>query len=192
MPWFLGSQGYCVTRTLYDEYERIGRLISIEIYSQNLNNRVAALFSPKDGNLSVFELHPRLDADTIVLGQFTLCLVLLMNDATFPWLILVPQRPDIREVFDLDSIDRHHLIEEIAVASRALSETFDADKINVAALGNVVAQLHVHVIARFHADRAWPSPVWGVCKPRPYDCGAVDDVCHRIRGRLGGSLMPAH
>ncbi len=114
-----------------------------------------------------FALHPRLAADTIALGDWPLCRLLLMNDGRFPWVILVPTRPDLREIHDLPSAERVVLIEEIARVSALMQQAFKADKMNVAALGNQVAQLHVHVIARFASDPAWPSPVWGQGQVRP-------------------------
>lgn len=112
-----------------------------------------------------FQLDPTLDADTIPLGRLALCRVLLMNDARFPWLILVPERAGAAELIDLSGADRVLLMEEIATASHALKRTFDPDKLNVAALGNRVRQLHVHVIARFVSDQAWPGPVWSAPGP---------------------------
>ena len=114
-----------------------------------------------------FTLHPRLAADTIVLGNWPLCRLLLMNDGRFPWVILVPARPELREIHDLQPAERAILIEEIARASALMQQAFTADKMNVAALGNQVPQLHVHVIARFASDPAWPNPVWGQGSPRP-------------------------
>jgi diadenosine tetraphosphate (Ap4A) HIT family hydrolase len=109
---------------------------------------------------NAFTLHPRLAADTIALGDWPLCRLLLMNDARFPWVILVPARPDLREIHDLPPAERATLIEEIARASALMQQAFKADKMNVAALGNQVPQLHIHIIARFAADPAWPNPVW--------------------------------
>jgi diadenosine tetraphosphate (Ap4A) HIT family hydrolase len=106
-----------------------------------------------------------------------LSLVLLMKARQWPWLILVPRRPDIREIHDLDRSDRGRLIEEIARAGRALQTLYRPDKINVGALGNIVPQLHVHVIARFTSDPAWPRPVWGAVAPEPYD---ADGQAHRM------------
>ena len=114
-----------------------------------------------------FTLHPRLAADTIALGDWPLCRLLLMNDGRFPWVILVPARPELRDIHDLPSAERPILVEEIARASALMQQAFKADKMNVAALGNQVPQLHVHVIARFASDPAWPNPVWGQGSPRP-------------------------
>src|SRR3546814_7419022 len=104
-----------------------------------------------------FVLHERLAADTAALADWPLCRVLLMNDQSWPWLILVPRRPDLKEIHDLDRDARAQLTEEICRASRALQTSFAPDQINVGALGNLVPQLHVHVIARFTTDPAWPG-----------------------------------
>jgi diadenosine tetraphosphate (Ap4A) HIT family hydrolase len=95
--------------------------------------------------------------------------LLVMKDANFPWLLLVPRRPNLVEIFDLDEHDQMTLIEEIARAGRALKAVTRCDRLNIAALGNVVAQLHIHVIARFRNDAAGPQPVWGTVEPRPYN-----------------------
>ena len=108
-----------------------------------------------------FALHPRLAADTATVCDLGLCRVLLMDDATWPWLILVPRRAALRELIDLPRAERHLLDDEIALASHVLLSLHRPDKLNVAALGNVVEQLHVHVIARHVGDPAWPAPVWG-------------------------------
>lgn len=115
-----------------------------------------------------FELHPRLSADTVPVGTLPLSRVLLMNDLAYPWCILVPQRNAIREIHELAADDQLQLLQEISGVSSAMAAAFAADKMNVAALGNVVPQLHVHVIARFEADPVWPAPVWGKLPPRPY------------------------
>jgi diadenosine tetraphosphate (Ap4A) HIT family hydrolase len=115
-----------------------------------------------------FLLHPQLEADTIEIARLPLSVVRLMNDRTWPWLVLVPERPDAVEILDLDRGDRRQLMDEVALASAVLRDLFQPQKLNVAALGNQVAQLHVHVIARFLHDPAWPRPVWGVVAPEPY------------------------
>jgi diadenosine tetraphosphate (Ap4A) HIT family hydrolase len=120
-----------------------------------------------------FSLHERLAADCITLDDWPLCRVLLMNDASYPWLILVPRRPGLSEFHDVADADRPQLMVEIDRASRALKTRFDADKINVGALGNMVPQLHIHVIARYKEDPAWPGPVWGKQPPRRYEPGAL-------------------
>jgi len=116
----------------------------------------------------MFELHAQLAKDCLVVGDLELTRVLLMNDAQYPWLILVPRRPDVVEVFQLTALDQHRLWEEVSEVSALLAGHFSADKMNVAALGNVVSQLHVHVIARRRDDAAWPRPVWGVNPASPY------------------------
>ena len=115
-----------------------------------------------------FTLHERLAADTVELVRWPLSLVLLMKARQWPWLILVPRRPAIREVYELPDADQQVLMTEIARASRRLAQLVRPDKINVAALGNMVPQLHVHVIARFAGDPGWPGPVWGAVPPEPY------------------------
>ena len=116
-----------------------------------------------------FVLHPRLAADTAVVADWPLCRVLLMNDARYRWLILVPRRPDAVELFDLDAADRAALTEEVARASQTLKTITAATKINVGALGNLVPQLHVHIVARNPGDPAWPGPVWGHSPAVPFD-----------------------
>ena len=122
-----------------------------------------------------------------------------MNNATWPWLILVPQRPGVgapwvREIFELAPADRALLIEEVALVSEALHDLFRPDKIpdkiNVGALGNLVPQLHVHVIARFATDPAWPAPVWGKSTPVPYEAAPLADLQSRLAARLGAALSP--
>ncbi|WP_407296435.1 HIT family protein [Stutzerimonas zhaodongensis] len=116
----------------------------------------------------MFALDARLDQDTLVLGDFSLCRLLLMNDANYPWFILVPRREEVSELFQLDAADQQLLWREVTALAEIVKDTFGADKMNVATLGNVVSQLHVHVIGRRRDDVAWPAPVWG-CKPaEPY------------------------
>ena len=115
-----------------------------------------------------WHLHPQLADDTHPLAQFALCEVRLMDDANHPWLILVPRVENAVEVIDLDAAQQAQLMQEIDRASRALQAAVKPHKLNVAALGNVVPQLHVHVIARFHDDIAWPRPVWGMATAQPY------------------------
>jgi diadenosine tetraphosphate (Ap4A) HIT family hydrolase len=118
--------------------------------------------------MAKFSLHERLRADTIELTRWPLSIVLLMNVRHWPWLVLVPRRADVREIHDLQETDQHALTAEIVRASRTLTELVQPHKINIAALGNVVPQLHVHVIARFTDDAAWPKAVWGAVPPEPY------------------------
>lgn len=116
-----------------------------------------------------FTLDPQLAADTFALGDWPLCRLLRMNDRGYPWLILVPRVANIREIIDLPESDQQVLMSEIARASRALRQLLQPDKINVAALGNMVPQLHVHIIGRFTGDAAWPRPIWGVKPAELFD-----------------------
>jgi len=119
-------------------------------------------------NTHPFVLDPRLAAESTPLGELALCQVLLMDDARFPWIMLVPKRAGLVEIIDLGAGDLQRLMEEIATASGVLEAATSPYKLNVAALGNVVRQLHVHIIARFENDAAWPSPVWGKGERVPY------------------------
>ena len=130
-----------------------------------------------------FALDPRLESDTVEVTRLPLSVVRLMNDRRFPWLILVPARPGAIEIVDLAPADRAQLVEEIAIASAALRDLFRAAKLNVAALGNVVPQLHVHVIARFETDEAWPKPVWGTT-PERYHFDELERRLASLRYRL--------
>jgi len=114
-------------------------------------------------------LHPQLQKDTVDIGDLPLSRVLIIKDAHYPWLLLVPRREDITEIIDLDEVAQAQLMAEIARVGRALKEVTKCDKLNVAALGNVVPQLHVHIIARRTTDAAWPRPVWGVMPPLAHD-----------------------
>ncbi len=129
----------------------------------------------------MFVLHEKLAADTILVTDWPLCRILLMNDCNYPWLVLVPRRHGVSEIHELDATDRQILMEETAEISRRLQNHTQAGKMNVAALGNVVPQLHVHVIARFNSDQAWPRPVFGVVPPKAYDQQALDDMVGQLR-----------
>lgn len=131
--------------------------------------------------MSDFSLHPQLAMDTHQVASLPLCDVLLMNDANHPWLILVPRVASARELLDLGDDDRMQLWREIDIASRVLRELFAPDKLNIAALGNMVSQLHVHVIARFNGDAAWPKPVWGAQPPRPYAASQAQERISALR-----------
>ena len=115
-----------------------------------------------------FLLHPRLAADTAVISDWPLCRVLLMNDARFPWLVLVPRKTGASELFDLGEAERVQLMSELSRAAQQLKDIAAADKLNIAALGNIVPQLHWHVVARRREDEAWPGPVWGSGAAIPY------------------------
>jgi diadenosine tetraphosphate (Ap4A) HIT family hydrolase len=114
-------------------------------------------------------LHPQLERDTVGLGDLTLCRVLIIKDANYPWLLLVPRRPDASEIIDLDEIEQAQLMTEVTRVARVLKDLTGCDKLNIAALGNVVPQLHIHVIARRTTDVAWPRPVWGVAPVLAHD-----------------------
>lgn len=137
----------------------------------------------------MFELHPQLVKDTLPLGRFALCRLLLMNDSQYPWFILVPERENIREIHELGDADRHQLWDESAVLSRALAAMFKPDKLNIAALGNQVAQLHVHHIVRYAHDPAWPQPVWGKLAPRPYFSAEIGKLKAALLPRLGRTFV---
>lgn len=115
-----------------------------------------------------FELHPQLRSDCLELGRFRLCRLLLMNERRYPWLILVPERPGIGEIHELGDTDQDHLIRESSCLAGYLKRVFAADRVNVAAIGNLVPQLHVHHVVRRRDDAAWPAPVWGRSPPEPY------------------------
>lgn len=108
-----------------------------------------------------FQLHPKLAADTSVVGDWPLCRVLLMNDAQYPWAILVPRRAGLREAYQLDPADQRQLLAETNHLGREMMRAFSGEKLNVAALGNLVPQLHIHHVVRYAGDPAWPAPVWG-------------------------------
>lgn len=136
--------------------------------------------------MTAFVLDPRLEADTIEIASLPLCQARLMNDRRFPWVVLVPARPGLSEIIDLDAADRAVLIEEVALVSTVLRDLFQPTKLNVGALGNIVGQLHVHVIARSAGDSAWPGPVWGTTSER-YGPDEVERRLAPIRYRLGAS-----
>jgi diadenosine tetraphosphate (Ap4A) HIT family hydrolase len=133
---------------------------------------------------STFSLHPQLAADTVPVGDLALSRVLLANDANYPWLILVPRRPGLTELIDLEENEQMQLLGEIARTAQALKSVTECEKLNVAALGNVVAQLHVHVIARRHSDACWPKPVWGAVPPIAYAPAVRDGFIAALRRAL--------
>lgn len=134
----------------------------------------------------MFALDQRLQQDTLVIGDFPLCRLLLSNDSNYPWFILVPRINGISEVFHLDVADQQKLWEETTGLAQLLSDGLGADKMNIGALGNVVSQLHVHVIVRKRDDAAWPAPVWGKHPARPY----TEEQVVALRARLR-ELLPA-
>ena len=131
-----------------------------------------------------FTLHTKLAADCEPLAELPLCAALLMRDHRFPWLILVPRLENLRDLHDLPSEHAPTLFQEIGAASRALQTTFAAEKINVAALGNQVPQLHIHVIARYTSDIAWPGPVWNAGPVADVDSAVVEQRAEALREAL--------
>ena len=129
----------------------------------------------------MFTLDSRLQQDTLLTGDFPLCRLLLMNDVSYPWFILVPRREAVSELFQLDSADQQMLWLETTRLAETLKDSFVADKMNVATLGNVVSQLHMHVIVRRREDAAWPAPVWGKHPAKAYDAGQIAAVRERLR-----------
>jgi diadenosine tetraphosphate (Ap4A) HIT family hydrolase len=132
-----------------------------------------------------WSLHPQLSADTAFVCDLPLSRLLAMNDANFPWLILVPRRVGASELFDLGA-DQAALANELALVSRALKDETRCDKLNVAAIGNVVPQLHIHIVARTKNDALWPQPVWGAAPPRAYDPAALERFVSAMRERVRG------
>jgi len=119
-----------------------------------------------------------------VIGHFSLCHLLLMKDARYPWLVLVPNRPGVTEIYQLSEPDQIQLLRESALLADILVTGFSAEKLNIAALGNVVPQLHVHHIARYKNDPVWPRPVWGALPPEPYSRQALGDVMQTLKSLL--------
>ena len=110
---------------------------------------------------SAFSLHPQLAADTLHVGDFPLCRLLLMKDARYPWFILVPMQADLEELFDLSGCEQAQFWRECRALGKAMAQAFQPHKLNVAAIGNIVRQLHIHHVARYQQDDCWPKPVWG-------------------------------
>ena len=131
-----------------------------------------------------FALHPQLAADCHVVGDLGLSRVLLLDDRRYPWVVLVPRRDDITEIYQLQAADRAALIEESCRVGETLMALFGGDKLNVGALGNLVPQLHLHHVVRHRDDPAWPGPVWGHSPARPYAAGQRDEVLDRLRAAL--------
>ncbi|WP_414830543.1 HIT domain-containing protein [Alteromonas sp. H39] len=133
----------------------------------------------------MFKLDERLANDTCRVGLLPLCEVLLMNDSQFPWVILVPRREGMTEILDLHQDEQAQLWEESRQVSIALRDLFQPDKLNIAALGNVVSQLHLHHVARYTTDVAWPAPVWGRQPAVPYTQDRMVTLCQQLAEKLG-------
>lgn len=128
----------------------------------------------------MYHLHSRLADDTLLIGQFNLSDVRLMNDARYPWVVLVPRKEGVTESYQMTLDEQQQLMRESAFVAQQLANLVNADKMNVAALGNVVSQLHVHHIARYRADESWPSPVWGQGEPVPYQQAEAQAVIEQL------------
>jgi len=126
-------------------------------------------------------LHPQLEKDCFKLGQFTLCSLLLIDDSNYPWFILLPNRENTSEIYQLTPEDQQQLLAESVFFSHCLNQVFHADKLNIAALGNVVPQLHIHHIARFKSDACWPAPVWGAVSAVPYTEKQLGEIKNRLK-----------
>lgn len=129
----------------------------------------------------MFMLDARLQQDTLHLGDFPLCSLLLMNDSQYPWFILVPRREDVSEVFQLSDADQRQLWQETTRLAECLKDSFKADKMNIATLGNVVSQLHMHVVVRTRKDISWPAPVWGRHPAVPYEAAPLASLRERLQ-----------
>lgn len=134
---------------------------------------------------NLFELHPFLVRDCVAIGSLSACQLLLMNDSRYPWLILVPLRSGLRDLDELTPDESSLVWADMTLASRLLRNLYHPDKLNVAALGNVVDQLHIHVIARFQSDLSWPKPVWGQFSPLPYSADGLQETVGKIQQELG-------
>lgn len=132
----------------------------------------------------MFTLHPQLQTDTTFITELELCLVLLINDANYPWIVLVPKRADATEIYKLDPADQTQLLKESNIICNAMEIIFKPDKLNMAAIGNMVPQLHVHHIARFKKDIAWPAPVWGFTEAVPYEDIELENTIVEIKNAI--------
>ncbi|MFV2003826.1 MAG: HIT domain-containing protein [Gammaproteobacteria bacterium] len=133
-------------------------------------------------------LHQQLEKDCIVLGEFSLCSLLLLDDANYPWFILLPNREGITEIHQLSAPDQQQLLKESVYFSRCLEQVFQPDKLNIAALGNVVPQLHIHHIARFKTDACWPAPVWGSVRSIPYTKEKIKIIEKQLLNWFDGNI----
>ena len=130
------------------------------------------------------KIHSTLEKDSILIGRFGLCQIRLINDSNYPWVLLIPERENITEIHQLSIEDRRLLTEESALLSATLAHLFNADKMNIAAIGNHVPQLHIHHIARHKTDPAWPAPVWGKLPTKPYPAADLEETADKIADAL--------
>ncbi len=136
-----------------------------------------------------FQLHPQLEQDSIELGHFSLSKLLLINDSQYPWFVLVPQRCDMTEIYQLSVDDQRLLTQESSLLAETLAHSFNADKMNIASIGNIVPQLHIHHIVRYSCDIAWPTPVWGKFPVIPYTKEQSDKIILQMDNDLKGSYI---
>lgn len=135
--------------------------------------------------MTSFHLHPQLAADCTLIGDLPLCRALLLNDSRYPWVVLVPRRAEIREIYELEPDDQRQLLKESSQLGEAMMKLFDGTKLNIGALGNMVPQLHVHHIVRFEHDPAWPGPVWGHSPAIPYAEHQREERLQGLRKAIG-------
>lgn len=136
----------------------------------------------------IFQLHPQLANDCVDLGRFDLCRLLMMNDSQYPWFILVPEIAGMREIYQLSRSQRGVLQEESCFLAEQLAHLFSADKMNIAAIGNLVPQLHIHHVVRYRTDKAWPAPVWGKFNAVPYADEQLAEQLDRVKTQLADKL----
>lgn len=139
---------------------------------------------------TLFQLHPRLKQDCIAIGRFDLCQLLMMNDSQYPWFILVPEKAGIKEIYQLGKTERHVLTDESSYLAEKMAALYNADKMNIAAIGNLVPQLHIHHVVRYQSDKAWPAPIWGKFTAVPYTRQQITDNMDRVKERLQSRIRP--
>lgn len=139
--------------------------------------------------MSNFQLHPRLQQDCFSVGHLALSQLLMMNDSQYPWFILVPRRPDMSEIHQLSESDRQSLLTESCLLAQKLEEIYQPDKLNIAAIGNLVPQLHLHHVVRYRNDKTWPAPIWGKLPALPYSQQQAEQQIALLRRALVDSLL---
>lgn len=152
------------------------------------NSRVRRIIFIESPFMPQFELHPRLRQDSFNVGRFALSQLLMMNDSQYPWFILVPRRPETTEIYQLTEADRQLLLAESCLLAETLQAVYRPDKLNIATIGNLVPQLHLHHVVRYHTDRAWPAPIWGKFPAKAFDTSSAERELARIREHLNGLL----
>lgn len=141
-------------------------------------------------NLASFELDARLAADTLPIADLPLCRALLMNDSRYPWVVLVPRIASVSEVFELSPEEQTQLWQEATQLGAAMKKVFHGDKLNIATLGNVVSQLHIHVVVRYADDASWPASVWGNGTPEPYELTQQGERREQLLAQIEGLALP--